>query len=301
MGSHNGMDNMVGSLGPISRSARDLALFAKTMLDAEPWVIEPQILEIPWRQELVQRTYDDGSLTIAILWDDGVVKPHPPILHALETVRRALTAAGHDIIDWEPMDNHQFAWDLITKLYFLDGADEYRTLLRDTNDTPVPQTEWILTFAPDKAYSVPETWELNLQREKFRTRLAAHWLATQKRTKSGRPVDVVLSPVSPTLAPPHDTTRWWGYTSYWNLADYPGVIFPLREHVSAEHESTIRPCSTGVSPRNPTEEFITKQWDPKVYENAPVSLQLISRRLNEEKLLAALNVVEGALKTAKSN
>jgi amidase len=292
MGSHDGMDAIVGSLGPITRSARDLALFAKTMLDAEPWFIEPQILEIPWKQNLVEGQHAEKPLSIAILWDDGIVLPHPPITNALRRVESALLAAGHDVIRWEPMGCHRAAWDFITKLYFLDGGEEYHELMRDTNDPPVPQTKWVMTFAPDRPVTIAELWKLNLQREKFRNELIAHWVATQKRTKSGRPIDAILCPVAPTLAPPHDTTRWWGYSSYWNLADYPGVVFPVDRHTSA----MCHYPAMNHTPRNPIEKFIHEQWDPKVYDNAPVSLQLVARRLNEEKLLHTLNVVEEAIK-----
>jgi amidase len=292
MGSHDGMDAILGSLGPITRSSRDLALFAKTMSDAQPWLVEPQIFEIPWRQELVEGS-GSRKLTFAILWDDGVVAPHPPIVAALRKTQAALLSAGHEVIDWQLAGDHQAAWDLITKLYFLDGGAEYRDLLRDTGDTPVPQTEFIFTFAPERAYTVPETWVLNGERETFRTRLVAHWMATSLRTREGRPVDAVLSPVAPTLAPPHDSTRWWGYTSYWNLADYPGVVFPMGQHTTAAYRDEQK--WPPFAPRNETEAFVHAQWDPRTYENAPVSLQLVTRRLNEEKLLHALNVVEEAL------
>lgn len=39
-------------------------------------------------------------------------------------------------------------------------------------------------------------------------------------------VDVLLCPVGPGCAPPLDCARYWGYTSQWNLLDYPAVVFP---------------------------------------------------------------------------
>ena len=99
----------------------------------------------------------------------------------------------------------------------------------------VPQTEWILSHVPNggKPFSIAETFKLNVAREAFRARVAAHWNATRSRTTTGRPVDAILSPVAATLAPPHDTTRWWGYTSYWNLMDFSAAVFPAgRFHVA---------------------------------------------------------------------
>ena len=40
-------------------------------------------------------------------------------------------------------------------------------------------------------------------------------------------IDVLLCPVAPGAAPPHDCSRYWGYTSVWNLLDYPALVFPV--------------------------------------------------------------------------
>lgn len=122
MGSHDGMDAIIGALGPIATSARDLALFCRTMLDHQPWLVEPQLIEIPWKQEIVDGAGLPKKLTFAILWDDGVVRPHPPILDALKTTKEALVAAGHDVVDWEPID-HELHWKILVNLYFEPTPD----------------------------------------------------------------------------------------------------------------------------------------------------------------------------------
>lgn len=298
LGSHDGMDAIVGALGPIATSGRDLALFCSVMLRYEPWTIEPPLIEMPWKAKVASG--EEGipeKLSIAILWDDGVVRAHPPILDTLARTKAALIAAGHDVIDWIPLD-HEESWSLITKLYFLDGGEEYREVM--THDPPVPQTEWIMSHVPNegKPFTIAEVFKLNLEREAFRAKVAAHWNDTRSRTCTGRPVDGIISPVAPTLAPPHDTTRWWGYTSYWNLVDYSAAVFPVGQfHADGykpQHTSTDIPPLQ--NPRNDTEKFIAGQWDPSTYDRAPMGLQLIGRRLNEEKVLGMLNVVENAMR-----
>jgi hypothetical protein len=76
----------------------------------------------------------------------------------------------------------------------------------------------------------------------------------------------------------------WQFSHYWSLA---AVVFPVGKF-SADSEVPT-PKST---PRNEVEKFIQDQWNPATYDNAPISLQLVGRRHNEEKLLAMLNVVE---------
>lgn len=53
-----------------------------------------------------------------------------------------------------------------------------------------------------------------------------HFNSTKEKTASGKPIDVILSPVSAGISFPHGHIPWWGYTSYWNLQDYPGFTFP---------------------------------------------------------------------------
>lgn len=113
---------------------------------------------------------------------------------------------------------------------------------------------------PGKDFSIRETFDLNIRREAFRHKLLMHWNATHSKTGTGRPVDAIITPVAPTLAPKHDSTSWWGYTSYWNLADYPAAVFPVRRYTTPG--------------------------------DLPLCLQLVGRRFNEERVLGILNVVD---------
>jgi len=296
MGSHDGMDAIVGALGPIATSARDLALFCRVMLQYQPWLVEPPLLEMPWKQNVVEGEGIPEKLSIAILWDDGVVAPHPPILDALKRTKDALVTAGHDVVEWNPLD-HEEAWNLITKLYFLDGGAEYRETMR--GEPQVPQTEWILSHVPNqgKPFTIPQIFEVNLAREAFRSKIAAVWNETRTRTTSGKPVDAVLSPVAPTLAPQHDMTRWWGYTSYWNLMDFPAVVFPAGRLLARGYTplDTSKDFPIPLKARSGMEKFIRDQWAAETYDNASVSLQLVGRRLNEERVLGMLAVVEASV------
>ncbi|KAL5535682.1 hypothetical protein ACEPAF_3776 [Sanghuangporus sanghuang] len=285
LGSHDGMDAIIGVLGPITRSARDLSLFCRVMLLYEPWLVEPPLLEIPWKQDVVDGAGLPSRLCFAILWDDGVFPPEPAINEALAECKSVLTGKGYVVIDWEPI-GHKEAWDLLTKLYFLDGGEEYWDVLKESGEPPVPQTEWILNQAPNggKPFTVAEIFRLNLQREAFRQKLLEHWNNTASRTGLNRAVDAIITPVAPTLAPKHGKTEWWGYTSYWNLADYPAAVFP----VGYAGQFLDKVEKDGESGQQSTTR-------DDLYDNLPVCLQLVGRRLNEERLLGILNVVDGEL------
>ncbi|KDN37510.1 hypothetical protein RSAG8_10109, partial [Rhizoctonia solani AG-8 WAC10335] len=142
--------------------------------------------------------------------------------------------------------------------------------------------------------TLAQSWAMNVRRDQFRAKALKHWNETALRSKSGRPVDVVLCPVAPTLAPPHGTTRWIGYTAYWNLLDLPAVVFPFGEPFDASNWDSATESSSG-EPRNPIDEFVKAQWKPEAFDGAPIGLQLVGRRWQEEKLLAALKHVEDAV------
>jgi len=103
-------------IGPMSTSLGGVKVFMKSIIDRQPWLIQPSCIPLPWRDEqswLPQR--EDGSkrLKVAVLWDDGVVKPHPPVLRALREVSEKLRASENiEVVDWKPY-KHDYAWEVI--------------------------------------------------------------------------------------------------------------------------------------------------------------------------------------------
>ena len=43
------------------------------------------------------------------------------------------------------------------------------------------------------------------------------------------------------------------------------------------------------------EQVLVKRWSPEVFKDAPVCVQVVTRRLEEEKCLAAMRVVKEAI------
>lgn len=42
------------------------------------------------------------KLKIAVVWNDGVVLPTPPVVRALKETVEKLKSAGHELVDWDP-------------------------------------------------------------------------------------------------------------------------------------------------------------------------------------------------------
>lgn len=88
------------------------------------------------------------------------------------------------------------------------------------------------------------------EREAYRKEYARLWTetATGRNRESGElegMVDAILCPVGPGVAPLHNTAKYWGYTSQWNLLDYPALVFPVSK-VDAEVDVVMK----GYEPMN---------------------------------------------------
>lgn len=92
-----GQDSLPSVLGPLSASVFGVKAFTKAVIDAKPWLKDPLAVHKAWDQQEYDLVDRGGGreLVFAIMWNDGNVMPHPPIIRALEITRDALIAAGH--------------------------------------------------------------------------------------------------------------------------------------------------------------------------------------------------------------
>ena len=142
------------------------------------------------------------------------------------------TLPNVQIVDWKP-HLHEEAWAIISSLYFPDGGAEDTAAIEESGEPWRPLTTFIIKENPCVKRLTPQKlyyWQE--EREAYRKEYAKVWNDTAKATTSGEGeaegiVDVILCPVGPGVAPRHDTAKYWGYTSLWNLLDYPAVSFPV--------------------------------------------------------------------------
>ena len=83
--------------GPMARTLEDITMYSKAIIDAQPWLVDPKMLPIPWRS-----SESKSKLKIAVLWNDGICQPTPPVTRALKETSEKLKKAGHEIIEWDP-------------------------------------------------------------------------------------------------------------------------------------------------------------------------------------------------------
>lgn len=130
--------------------------------------------------------------------------------------------------------------------------------------------------------------QLKVRRDRYRLKYNKLWLSTGQNDR--HPVDAILLPAAPGCAPPHGNSKYWSYTSQWNLLEYPGVSFPVSV---VEKKTDVK--DTNYVPMNDQDKFNYDLYSPERYTDAPIGLQLVTRRFEDEKCLAILEVIEQAM------
>ena len=101
--SMEGQNSILSVVGPLSHSAGSLRLLIKSLLSQQPWLHDPLVNEMPWRddqekqiQDLIHSSHNGTPrLAFGIMKHDGAVTPHPPVQRAMDIVVKTLERLGH--------------------------------------------------------------------------------------------------------------------------------------------------------------------------------------------------------------
>ncbi|KIL86925.1 hypothetical protein FAVG1_09478 [Fusarium avenaceum] len=280
-----GKETISSTPGPMTVDRETLELFMKVALASKPWLTDPSLTAKEWTPYKFDR-----PLKVAIQWWDGVVQPHPPMTRALKEVAEACRKAGMEVVDWdcEPLD-HKLGWEILSALYWPDGGKEALDLMEAAGEPILPLTKFIIQEQPSvKNLNMHELWELCIKRDNYRAAYAKAWSYTAN--DGGREVDVIICPPFPGAAAPHDQSRYWGYTSHWNLLDYPAAVFPVTKVDPLKDSKDV-----DYVPKNDQDKLVYDMYTPEKFAGMPINLQVVGRRQYDEKVLAALEEIEHAM------
>ena len=153
-----GAESILPILGPMCASARDIQMFMGSALATKPWETDPSVVPVPWRNPTLRK-----KIKVAVMWDDGVVVPHPPITRGLKIVVAAMEKYQElfEVMDWKPL-NHAAGWDIIAGLYFMDGGAQDLAAIAESGEPLDPLTEFILKENKHvKDNTITEAWTVS--------------------------------------------------------------------------------------------------------------------------------------------
>ncbi|KAL8276160.1 hypothetical protein RQP46_011454 [Phenoliferia psychrophenolica] len=290
--SMEGQEAVPSVLGPLSCSIDGLKIFHKAIADAKPWLLDPIALRLPWNESeyrLVNHGGEGGKLSFAIMWNDGIVKPHPPYIRAMEETKMALVEAGHEVIDWVPLDMAE-GLRIILDIYNADGGKDLDVACALSGE---PKLGWVLRH--DAAHlTTYEYWQLCRSKLAHIKKQLDHWEATISSTSTGRPVDAIICPGSAHAPQPHGVPGYIYYTAFCNLADYSASVFPV---TAVDPSVDVKLPAHGFMSQSDMDVY--EMYEPELLRDAPISLQVVGRKNEEEAVIRMTEIVDAALKEHK--
>ncbi|SPO19623.1 probable AMD2 - amidase [Ustilago trichophora] len=278
-----GQEAVMSINGPMCNDAEGLEIYAKTVVDTEPWHVDPKCVPIPWTP--VAASSLPKSLTILMLTNNGLVTPTPPLQRALDHAASKLRAAGHNVVEWDASANASDAalfergLNFIVSFFRAEGGATIHSLMESSGE----HSEWVPGLAetdPSTNKTVKELWTV----QAARTGWAAEMLERMRALTGGKPFDALVSPVAAEVSTRHDAYHHIFYTGVWNLMDMPAVVFPLQ---GVSVDKALDQKDDGFKPKQGgEEEKVWAQYDAADAHGLPVCLQVVGHRLREEKTIA---------------
>ncbi|KAI1459926.1 amidase [Annulohypoxylon moriforme] len=309
-----GQEGVPSVYSPMTRTLNDLTYFTRSLVGMKPWEYDHSVHPLAWRPEIEQEYATKSKFRVGVMRTDGVVDPAPACVRALEMTEAALKEAGHEIVEIVPPSPYQ-ALKLGALLLNADGCQMFKSFFRwgEWNDPGADQMDfymrlprplkylhylWVKYVRRDEiwagllkdfhAKSAFEQWKLVSQREAYRAKWFDWW--------NDADVDFLLTPPNATPAVPHDGMKEavssCGYTFLFNIIDYTCGIIPVT-HVDKELDKL--PSTFNIKKLNGVAQGAYKLYDAEAMHGLPVAVQIVGRRLEEEKVLAIMKRVEDAL------
>ncbi|KAI4862166.1 amidase [Hypoxylon rubiginosum] len=259
--------------GPLARTLADLALFSSTVVGARPWRLDPRCLPIPWRAVSLP-----PKLRVAVMWDDGVALPTPPVTRALRQAVAKLEAAGHEVAAWSSADQAA-GLALLGRMFVADGGRAIRRELDRTGEPLHPEMHMYGEGAA-RELGAYEYWQLHLDRQEYQKRYLDRWL------EAG--IDAILCPTTPYSSVENGKFKHVGYTGVYNVLDYACISFPTGITVDKSLDVAL---GDSYKPLSDLDKEIQSEYNPEAVHGMPINLQLVAQRLEEEKCVEMCKVV----------
>ncbi|KAJ4127012.1 hypothetical protein NW768_008633 [Fusarium equiseti] len=273
-----GQDTYRSTVGFMGTSIDALEVVFKSVLGTEPWLRDPAVLPIPFREDMMKsyssRADEKGysksgarPLKMGVLWSDGMVGPHPPVLRGLHVVVDALEKAGHK-----------------GGFFSADGAHDIHSHLDRSGEPLIPD----LDFPLKEPTGLLKYQDLTLQGLEYEREYSDYWNSTEEH--DGQIVDAVLMPVAPHAAVIPGKFYHGAYTDAMNVTNYSAVVIP-----TIRADASIDVFDDSSKPLGDLDKKNWEAYDAAVYDGAPVGIQIVGRKFEEEKCLAIAKIVHAVL------
>jgi fatty acid amide hydrolase len=294
-----GQEAVRGQVGPMARTARDVALLFRAIDSPLHSKLDPMVSPLSTEDPVLVKL--DG-LKIGFYVDDGFLAASPSIARAVNESAALLEACGATVVPFSPrqqaelMDTYFAALSSdggVTARAHLAGgpmADQLKNLMKMAGMPRLPRKLLAKAAGLSKEprianllnqigeKSVATLWQLTAKRSEIRVRVFQHWL------REG--IDVVICPAFTTPAIRHgqadDFSMAGCYSMRYNFLNFPAGVVPIH---------TVGPKD---KVRNQAEDRLEKKAvDVELHsQGLPLGVQIVGRPYEENKVLAVMLALE---------
>lgn len=303
--------------GPMNRSMADLEIVTKVVLNSHPELYDYSVIPLPYDEE---KTKLFQKLKFGYYLNDGYVRSSPPIQRAIKMVVKLLESAGHEVVLFDPPDMVEAA-AIFSGVVTSDG---FKTCLDNVSPDPVDSHLRLQTTAPyyprigaalatgveyalgdakfakvARAASVKTAHELQKWNDRLST-LRTRWHELKMRTG----IDAFITPPQCLPAIPNNSVSNISTTaiatSLFNMLDYTAGIVPVTtvdksiDVLTSDWHAQLNGAKFGV-----LEKLIYQGkspiYDPVKMHGLPVGVQIVGGRLEEEKVISIMKIIDDLL------
>lgn len=263
--------------GPLARCVDDLEIISRIWAE-EGTKYEPEAIPMPWKEVTLP-----SKLKLGYFVDTDLLRVTPPVRRAMNEVFEKLKAAGHELVPFTIDEGDGTEFYTLAAQVFAAYDDNVFKLLEESGEPLIGGMEWITARKPPT--TVGELWGYYVRRQALRVKYHARFLDAQ--------IDGIICPVTGLPSTPHHlggtNIQACVYTMMFNVLDYSAGVIP---YTRVQSSDTIEP---GFVPKDGLEAEMWKTYTPEAYINCPVSVQVVAKRLEEEKCLGLMKVVDGVI------
>lgn len=233
--SMDGQGTVLSVVGPLATTASSLRLLVTAILSQQPWLHDPLVVELPWRQEqedqilrLIDPAGTAGRMSFGLLLHDGKVAVHPPVRRALDTVAATLRKLGHEVIAWQP-PSHAELIKIGLNAWIGDGGRDTYNAFGLSGEPPAENIGRTFGHELGEEHTATAIAANNVVKRERQKEYMEYWNSTQTQTSTGRPVDALIAPVAPFAAARPNNFSYFGYSLFVNVLDYTSVVVPVTQ------------------------------------------------------------------------
>ncbi|KAF1993267.1 amidase signature enzyme [Amniculicola lignicola CBS 123094] len=147
--------------------------------------------------------------------------------------------------------------------------------------------------SPSPAINLVESWDLAMECLDFRAAVLKQWNETAKDGLP--PMDAYIAPVNPAVAPRHgdySKVRYFAYTAVANVLDYSACTLPVGfvdPKADLADDKSLQPMLRETRCR-------LQHYDPEAYAGMPVTLQVVGKKYEAEKMIGIVKIISELLR-----